>query len=62
MEEVLNNITYVLDFCLNTFTLILDWSLSNSVLAMSIYIPLALFLIALVFKLISNLFNNKKEE
>ena len=61
MEEVLNNITNVLDFCLNTFTLILEWSLSNPVLAMSIYIPLALFLIALVFKLISNLFRKKEE-
>lgn len=59
MSDVLSNLTSVLEFCLNIFTSIMTWTLSNPILAISIYIPLSFFLIALVFKLVSNLLSKK---
>lgn len=62
MTEVLNTISSVLDFCLTTFTRIIEWSISNPILAIGIYMPLAFFLIALVFKLVGNLFKKDKDD
>lgn len=56
MNEMLDTLSNVLSFVLNIFSSVLEWSLANPIIAISIYIPVAIFLISLVFKLVSSFF------
>lgn len=60
MAEILDSINLVLDFCLTTFTNVITWAMSNPILALGILIPLSLFIIAMVFRLVGSLFNRNK--
>lgn len=62
MSNVLDNLSDILTFVLNVFTKIMTWSLDNPILAISIYIPLAFFLIGLVFKLVTSFFSHKNDD
>lgn len=62
MSNVLDNLSDILTFVLNVFTNIMTWSLDNPILAISIYIPLAFFLIGLVFKLVTSFFSHKNDD
>lgn len=59
MGGILENITLILEFILNAFTRVFEFINTNPIIGISVYLPLAFFLIISVFRLVSSLFKKR---
>lgn len=59
MADILDVITIILTSMLTWISSIIDFSLSTPIIALGIYIPLTITLIAFVFSMISKLHHKK---
>jgi hypothetical protein len=62
MAELLANISTILTAILEWFTSIITWTLSNPILALSIYIPFTMFIITYVFNLFKHNIGHKSKD